>query len=265
MDQPKGAWALVLGASSGFGAATAKALARDGWDIFGLHFDRRETQPLAEAVAQEVRDCGRSAVFFNANAGDEEVIDRTLEEISAQCGRDGQKVQLLLHSLAFGTLKPYFNQTSNVQLTVHGLNMTLHVMANTLVYWVQGLVKRGLMVRGGRVFAMTSSGGHKVWHAYGAVSAAKAALESHVRQIALELAPLGITANAIQAGVTDTPALRRIPDYQLMIQYATRMNPHGRLTTPDEVADAIVLLADRRTSWMTGNVFRVDGGEDIVG
>jgi NAD(P)-dependent dehydrogenase (short-subunit alcohol dehydrogenase family) len=83
-------------------------------------------------------------------------------------------------------------------------------MANSLVYWTQDLVRAGLLVKGSRVFAMTSAGDRIVWKSYGAVSAAKSALESHIRQLAFELAPLGITANSIKAGVTDTPALRKI-------------------------------------------------------
>ncbi len=265
MSESKGAWALILGSSSGFGAATAKALAADGWDIFGVHFDRRDTLPLAEQVAEECRGMGRNVVFYNVNAGDDEVRNRTLDDIAAQCEKDGQKVQLMLHSLAFGTLKPYFDQVNANMLSERGMNMTCHVMAHTLVYWTQDLLKRELMTKGGRIFALTSSGGHKVWHTYGAVSAAKAALESHCRQIALEMAPLGITANAIQAGVTDTPALRKIPGHEQMIEYASRINPHHRLTTPELVADAIAVLADPRLSWMTGNTIRIDGGEDIVG
>jgi NAD(P)-dependent dehydrogenase (short-subunit alcohol dehydrogenase family) len=111
---------------------------------------------------------------------------------------------------------------------------------------------------------MTSSGGDRVIPSYGAVSAAKAALESHCRQLALELAPLGITANAIRAGVTDTPALRKIPGAVVMIEEATRHNPYDRLTTPDDVARCLVELARSGTSWMTGNTIRVDGGEDFV-
>jgi enoyl-[acyl-carrier-protein] reductase (NADH) len=112
---------------------------------------------------------------------------------------------------------------------------------------------------------MTSSGGHTVWPEYGPVSAAKAALESHIRQIALELAPQGITANAVQAGVTDTPALRKIPGHEEIMKTATRCNPSGRLTTPEDVGQAIVAMSHPYTHWMTGTVIRVDGGEDIAG
>ena len=138
-------------------------------------------------------------------------------------------------------------------------------MAHTLVYWTQDVVARGLMGEGGRIYAMTSSGGTRVLPAYGPVSAAKAALESHVRQLAMELAPRGITVNAIRAGVTATPAARKIPGYDRLEADARRRNPSGRMTTPDDVARAVAVLAHADTYWITGNVIGVDGGEDIVG
>jgi enoyl-[acyl-carrier-protein] reductase (NADH) len=144
------------------------------------------------------------------------------------------------------------------------MEMTLDVMAHSLVYWAQDLVNRKLMTSGGRVFAMTSSGGTRVFATYGAVSAAKAALESHIRQLAFELAPLGIAANAIRAGVTDTPALRKIPGNDRLIEIARSKNPHGRLTTPADVGAAIAALCHPGLYWMTGNTIGVDGGEDIV-
>jgi enoyl-[acyl-carrier protein] reductase III len=143
--------------------------------------------------------------------------------------------------------------------------MTLDVMANSLVYWVQDVVRRKLMGPNGRIFAMTSSGGNHVWPTYGAVSAAKAALEAHIRQLAYELAPLRITANCIRAGVTDTPALRKIPGNEKLVGGALTKNPHGRLTTPADVAAAIAALCTEGTHWITGNVIGVDGGEDLTG
>ena len=127
------------------------------------------------------------------------------------------------------------------------------------------LVGRGLMGRGGRIYAMTSSGGARVLPHYGPVSAAKAALESNIRQLAAELAPLGIAANSIRAGVTDTPALQKIPGSDAIKAGAARRNPSGRLTTTEDVARAIVALSHPDTHWMTGNVIGVDGGEEIVG
>ena len=143
--------------------------------------------------------------------------------------------------------------------------MTLSVIGSSLVYWTQDLYENNLIKKGSQIFSMTSAGGRKQWKSYGAVSMAKATLESASRQLAIELAPYGIGVNAIQAGVTDTPALRKIPGNKEMIEYATKNNPSGRLTTPNDIADYITLIAKSNNSWMTGNTIRIDGGEDIIG
>jgi enoyl-[acyl-carrier-protein] reductase (NADH) len=116
-----------------------------------------------------------------------------------------------------------------------------------------------------RRFAMTSAGGSKAIPNYGAVSAAKAIIEAHIRQLAVELAPAGITANAILAGVTDTPALRQIPGFDALVKIARQRNPHKRLTLPEDVARCITALCHPATYWMTGNTLHVDGGENVVG
>jgi len=256
----QGTWALVLGASSGFGEANSLALARAGANVLGVHLDRRVTQPNAERIRNEITAMGREARFFNINAADADKRRETLDAVAEEIGPGG--VRVVLHSLAFGTLKRFVGDDV---ISQPQMEMTLDVMAHSLVYWTQDLVARGLLAEGGHVWAMTSAGGHRAWPAYGAVSAAKAALEAHIRQLAVELATRRIAVNAIQAGVTDTPALRKIPGNEALIEHALAMNPSGRLTTPDDVAAAIVALSGAGTGWMTGNVIRVDGGEDIVG
>jgi len=259
-------WALILGASSGFGAAIALELARSGMSIFGVHLDRKSTMPNVERLDGEIVASGVDAVFFNVNASDPERQKEVLDAIGRHTndGAEGT-VRVLVHSLAFGTLKPFIGETPQEELSPPQMAMTLDVMAHSLVYWTQGLVRRKLMGEGGRIYAMTSAGNHRVWRTYGAVSAAKTALEAHIRQLAVELAPLGITANSIQAGVTDTPALRKIPGSGDMVAHAQSVNPSGRLTTPEDVARCIAGLSRPGTSWMTGNVIRVDGGEDLLG
>jgi enoyl-[acyl-carrier protein] reductase III len=257
-----GEWGLVLGASSGFGAATARELARRGTSVIGVHLDRKATLPLAEAVAADVRAAGAAAQLFNVNAADPDkriqVCDRA-RELTA-----GKPLRVVLHSLAFGTLRPFVADDPAHQTTRAQLEMTLDVMAHSLVYWVQDLRRRRLLGEGSRVFAMTSSGGTRVMPFYGAVSAAKAALESHVRQLALELGRARIAVNAIRAGVTDTPASRRIPVAEMLFDEARRRNPGGRLTVPDDVAGAIVALSLPGAGWISGNVIGVDGGEDVT-
>jgi enoyl-[acyl-carrier protein] reductase III len=258
-------WALILGASSGFGEATSVALAKVGLNIFGVHLDRRATLPNVQRIVHAIESFGRRAEFFNANAADEGKRHEVLERVGQVLREEGGgQIRVLLHSLAFGTLKPFLSETPEDSITKAQMDMTLDTMAHSLVYWVQSLVWRKLMGRGGRIYAMTSAGSTRIFPTYGAVSAAKAALESHIRQLAYELAPLGITINAIRAGVTDTPALRKIPGHEKMAETAAARNPMGRMTTPADVAAAIAVLCQEGTHWITGTVIGADGGEDIV-
>lgn len=259
-------WALVLGASSGFGAAAALELARNGMSIFGVHLDRKSTMPNVERLGEEIRATGNDAVFFNVNAADPDKRGEVIEEMArvTENGSAGH-VRVLIHSLAFGTLKRFVGDERADEITAAQMAMTLDVMASSLVFWSQEVVGRGLMGDGGRIYAMTSAGSHRVWPYYGPVSAAKAALEANIRQLSVELVSRGITANAIQAGVTDTPALRKIPGNDEMISRVQATHPGGRLTTPEDVARCIVELSRPGTSWLTGNTIRVDGGEDLVG
>ncbi|MCS6965626.1 MAG: SDR family oxidoreductase [Candidatus Kapabacteria bacterium] len=258
-------YALILGASSGFGRAAALALAKEGYHIVGVHLDRAATLPKVEELKAELSSYGVRTMFFNQNAADSQcrqtVVTALQKEFSAH---PGATVRVLLHSLAFGTLLPFIAEPPQEVVTQKRLEMTLDVMANSLVYWTQDLVRERLIQQGGRILAMTSAGSERVIPMYGAVSAAKAALESYVRQLALELAPYGITANAIRAGVTDTPALRRIPGNDILIDNAIARNPYHRLTTPDDVARIVALLVRPEAGWINGAIIAADGGENIV-
>ena len=265
--EPATRWALVLGASSGFGEACSLALARAGWNVFGVHLDRKATQANADRIVAEIAALGRKAEFFNVNAADDEKRAEVIAAITAACGQapPESRVGVLLHSLAFGTLKPFVAGERGGSISKAQLEMTSDVMAHSLVYWAQDLVFADLLAPGSRIFAMTSAGDHIVWPSYGAVSAAKAALESHVRQLAVELAPRGVAVNALRAGVTDTPALRKIPGNEQMIERVGRMHPAGRLTRPEDVAGALVALCSPGAGWISGNVIGVDGAEDVAG
>src|SRR5262245_59883772 len=141
-------WRLILGASSGFGAATARELARRGMGIVGRHLDRKATLPLAEAVVRDVEGAGAPAHFFNVNAADEERRQHVCERIRELTG--GRALRVVLHSLAFGTLKAFVSDVPGQQTTKAQLEMTLDVMAHSLVYWVQDLRARGLLAEGSR-------------------------------------------------------------------------------------------------------------------
>lgn len=265
-------WALVLGASSGFGEATVLALAAAGYNIFGVHLDRRAGSRHVEEIQRKIEAHGRRALFFNGNAADDENradVLRQMGEAFAGSRAAGLSpyIRLMLHTLAFGTLKPFLALDPADAISRRNMEMTLDVMAHSLVYWTQDVWRAGMFDQGSKVYAMTSEGSSRVIASYGAVSAAKAALESHCRQLALELARLGsgVTVNAVRAGVTRTPALMQIPERDKLIRDAEARNPMGRMTTVEDVAQAIVALSEGGTHWLTGNVLGIDGGELIAG
>ena len=252
-------WAIILGASNGIGAACAKSLAKKGINIYGVYL--RKKQREIDVIIKDLEHYGVHAIFHKGNASNEDTINQAINKLSSI---DGVRIKILIHSIAFGTLKPMIDANGN-QLNKKNIDMTLDVMSNNLLYWTQALFTHKLFSEGSQIIAMTSAGGRKNWNSYGAISLAKSSLESICRQLSLELAPYKIAVNAIQAGVTDTAALRKIPGSEAMIKKAIQNNPHQRLTQPEDIGDIISLFADYESSWMTGNVIRVDGGEDITG
>lgn len=263
----KGKWALILGASSGFGAATALELARNGVNIIGLHLDRGPGLEAVKKLVVELESFGVQVHYTNMNIANTEKRTDAIARIKATIAAvpDGPQIlHVVMHSVAFGSLLPFIGEVSKT-LSQAQVEMTLDVMANSLVYWAQDLWRAGLLGKGSRFFSMTSAGSVTVFETYGAVSAAKAALESHTRQLALEMAKHGVLANTIMAGVTDTAALRKIPGSDKLVEGATRRNPSGRLTTTTDIAKTIRALSDPEIVWINGATIVVDGGELISG
>jgi NAD(P)-dependent dehydrogenase (short-subunit alcohol dehydrogenase family) len=145
------------------------------------------------------------------------------------------------------------------------LARTIFSMGTSLLGWAQSLLERGLFAEDARIFGLTSEGNEVAWKGYAAVAAAKVALESIARSMAVEFAPHGIRSNVVQAGVTDTAALQAIPGNAQLKAQARQRNPFGRLTTPVDVANVIYLLSTAEAAWINGEVIRVDGGEHISG
>ena len=255
--------ALILGASSGFGAATALRLAKDEFNIFGVHLDRKATMGEVEKLIMKLKSYEVEVNYYNINASDDEKRLGVIKDIRKRIN-EGHHITVLLHSLAFGTLKPFINKEREKALTKANVTMTMDVMAHSLVYWTQELFWENLLGKGSRIFAMTSHGTDTVVPNYGAVSGAKAALENHIKQLAMELGKYGVTANAIKAGVTDTPALRKIPGNDKMVESALKRNPSGRLTTPQDVANAISILSREESQWISGGIINVDFGESVI-
>ena len=252
-------WALILGASSGIGRECAKRLAQNGINIYGLYLRKRKDE--IETLKEELSAFNVKVIYKKANASNEDSRQEIINELKEQ---GDIRIKMFIHSIAFGTLKNMIGPPDRI-LDKKSIEMTLDAMCNNIIYWSQDLLNNKLLKQGSHILSMTSAGGRKNWKSYGAISLAKAGIESVCRQLSLELAPNGIAVNAIQAGVTDTAALKKIPGNDVMIQNAISNNPHQRLTKPSDIADFIETLISYESSWMTGNIIRVDGGEDITG
>ena len=272
MTDDRERWALILGASSGMGEATAITLAKAGYKIFGVHLDFRTALAHVEEVKSAIEAAGSEAFYINMNAADDEKRAAALATFAERFERsraDGRQpyVRVVMHSLAFGSLVPFLSEDPKAGADRKKMEMTQDVMANSLVYWVQDLWRGGFLGQGSKIYALTSEGSTRVVPSYGVVSSAKAALESHIRQLAMELARhgTGVTANCIRAGVTITPALLKIPEAQTMIDITMKRNPNGRMTTTQDVANAILALSGEGTEFINGDIISVDGGEFITG
>jgi len=272
MTDDRERWALILGGSSGMGEATALTLAGAGYNIIGIHLDFRAALEHVEELKAAIVAKGVDALYINMNAADDEkraaAIDAIRERFAAStaAGRHPY-IRVVMHSLAFGSLVPFLSEDPKGGVDRKKMEMTQDVMANSLVYWVQDVWRSGYLEQGSKIYAMTSEGSTRVVPSYGVVSSAKAALESHIRQLAMELARhgTGATANCIRAGVTITPALMKIPEAQTMIDVTMKRNPTGRMTTPQDVANAILALSGDGTEFINGDIISVDGGEFVTG
>ncbi len=187
-----------------------------------------------------------------ATGMDSDALRRSLEEVAAQ---------------GFDELVPLVTDCDYGASVIdeEDLAGTLYNMGTSLVSWVRALLDADLFATDARVLGLTSEGNEVAWRGYSAISAAKVAMESLSRSMALELAPKGIRSNIVQAGITETAASAMIPGIESMKAAARRRNPFGRLTRPEDVAAAIYLLCRDEASWINGTIVRVDGGEHISG
>ncbi len=257
----KNLWALIIGGSSGLGLASAKKLAAHGLNICILHRDGRSAMQDIEIEFAALKKEGVSILTLNQDALKAEVRQSALGVLKDAMGASG-RIRMLLHSVAKGNLKPMLSE-DGIELRNDDLLLTLEAMAVSLYDWTKAVHQAGLFASDARVLSFTSEGSSKAWRNYAAVSAAKAALEAITRNIALEFAGEGIKANCIQAGVTDTASLRAIPGADLLKSHSLMRNPHKRLTTPEDVAAAVYLLAKDEAAWINGAIIPVDGGEHI--
>jgi len=247
----QGQVALVTGGSRGIGRAIALRLAQAGANV-AINYLRQRT--AAEETVAAIRALGRQALAIRANVGEHEAIEEMVEEIKKEYGR----LDILVSNAASGVLKPA------LELTEKHWHWTMDINAGTLLPLTQHTVPL-MGERGGHIIAVSSLGSVRAIPNYAAVGASKAALESLVRHLALELAPKKISVNAVSAGVVDTDALSLFPNREQLLNHSAERTPTGRLTTPEDVADAVLFLCSGLSAQIQGQTIVIDGGYSITG
>lgn len=244
-----GKTALVTGGSRGIGAAIALRLAEAGADVAINYL--RNVGP-AEETARQIEKAGRRALLIKANVADEAGVDRIFADIGDRFGR----LDILVSNAASGVLK------SALELTQRHWHWTMDINAGALLPLARGAVE--LMPAGsGKIIAVSSLGAVRAIPMYAAVGASKAALESLVRHLSLELGPRGINVNAVSAGLVDTDALKHFPHRDEMLAHTLERTPAGRLTEVADVADVVLFLVSDLARMIHGQVVVVDGGYSI--
>lgn len=260
--QFSGLWAIILGGSSGFGLASLTKLAQHGMNIAVIYREMAASErELKESLLQIAALNNVTILSFNINALDQDGRNLFIKKFQKATGSK-KCVRLLLHSIARGNLKPLLasEQGSDV-LTAEDIQLTAYAMSNSLLDWARALLNQQFFCEDARVIGLTSEGSGKYWDNYAAVSMAKASLQSLSTYMAVEFAKFGIRTNLIQAGITETPAFKRIPGSEKLAEFAVKRNPCGRLTEPLDVANVIYLLCTDEAAWINGSVIHVDGGE----
>jgi enoyl-[acyl-carrier protein] reductase III len=246
----EGKVALVTGGSRGIGRAIAGRLAEAGAAV-AINYVRQATR--ANEVAAAIRDSGGRALTVRANVADPADQEAMFSILHTEFGR----LDILISNAASGVLRPA------MELTYRHWQWTMDINAGTLIPLSQRAV--AMMPDGGSIVAVSSLGAIRAIPNYTAVGASKAALESIVRHLALELGPRGIRVNAVSAGVVDTDALKHFPNRREIIEAAQQRTPAGRIIESGDVADAVLFLVSPLARMVMGQTLLVDGGYSIMG
>jgi enoyl-[acyl-carrier protein] reductase III len=249
----EGKLALVTGSGRGIGKAIALHFARLGADVVVNFF--RNRQPAEETVA-EIRLLGRQALIVKADVGTIEGIDALFDQIEQTFGG----LDFLISNAASGYNRPALRQKPK------GWDWTMNINARSFLFAAQRAVPLMEKRQGGAIVAITSPGSHRVLPDYVVVGASKAALESLVRYLAVELASKNIIVNAVSPGIVMTDALSHFQSFQNSDQVIASIIdqiPAGRMATPEDIAGVAAFLCTPAAGMIRGQVITVDGGQSL--
>ena len=241
----EGASVLVTGGSRGIGKAIALRFAERGATRVAIGYLRNDR--AAEETAEELRAAGADASLLRGNVAS--------ERVAAEAAELGP-FDALVHNAATGVIKPALETEDK------HWDWTLNANARALLTLARSCAPQ--MPSGSSIVGVSSLGSIRVLENYVLVGVSKAALEAVVRYLAVELAPRGIRANAVSAGVVETRALEHFPNREEMIADGLRRTPAGRLVEPGDVADAVCFLCSPEAEMVRGQTLIVDGGFSLL-
>ena len=245
--------ALVTGSSRGIGRACAVRLAEAGADVVVNYVTSRAA---AENVAERIASLGRRAVIVKADVSEQDDVAAMMEFVGQRFG----KLDILVSNAASGGFRPL------ITATARNFDATMKTNVLALIYLVQSGLKLLEKSEGrAKVIALSSHGSHLALPFYGIIGASKAALESTVRHLALELGERGVNVNVVKAGLVDTDSSRKLPMADQMFE-ATRKYRNmtgGRMLNADDVANAVLFLASPLSDMVQGETLVVDGGAAV--
>jgi enoyl-[acyl-carrier protein] reductase III len=239
-----GAPVLVTGGTRGIGLAIALRLVRDGAGRVVLGYMRNDS--AAEDAAEQIRAAGAEPVLVRGDVAKQ----RTIDELASH-----GPYRVVVHNAATGVIRPAL-ETSDKHW-----DWTMNANARSLLALARATAPS--MERGSSIVAISSLGSHRVLENYVLVGTSKAALESVVRYLGVELAPRGIRVNAVSAGVVETGALEHFPNREEMLRSVER-TPAGRLVERDDVAGSVSFLASDDAKMFCGQTLVVDGGFSLL-
>lgn len=245
-----GKTALITGGARGIGRATVRKFAQAGCDVAINYYNSSDE---AEALAAEVREFGVRACTIAGNVADPESV----KEIFAKFKEFSPQLDFLINNAASGVLKPA------LEMKVKHWRWCLETNALALNLLAQEA--RNMMPAGSRIIALSSLGAARAIPNYAFIGASKAALESLVRSLSLELAPLGITVNTVSAGVVDTDALKYFPNREELLEEYRNHSLAGRGLEPEDVANSVYLLCLPEAQMIMGQTIFVDAGYAMIG